>query len=119
MEAVELDQATARDQRGHEGGGERVHVGDRQRGQNALLPEPEGAKSAKTQVEPANPGEVVVRKNAAFGHSGRSRGDPCRRALRPTDASKAAVWYVRNTSIVLKNSNFRIDHNSEDRWRPR
>ena len=30
--------------------------------------------------------------------SGPSRGDPCRRALRPTQASKAAVCYVRSTS---------------------
>ena len=26
---------------------------------------------------------------------------------------------VRLTSILLKNSNFRGDHNSEDRWQPR
>jgi hypothetical protein len=41
-----------------------------------------------------------------------------RRASRPTEASKPTVGYVRNTSILLKNSNFRFDHNSEDRWRP-
>jgi hypothetical protein len=27
--------------------------------------------------------------------------------------------YVRFTSILLKNSNFGVDHNSEDRWQPR
>ena len=31
--------------------------------------------------------------------SGPSRGDPWRRGLRPIEASKAAVCYVRNTSI--------------------
>src|SRR5208282_6745401 len=30
--------------------------------------------------------------------SGPSRGDSCRRAFRPTEASRAAVCYVRNTS---------------------
>jgi hypothetical protein len=30
-----------------------------------------------------------------------------------------AVCDDRSKSIVLKNSNFRIDHNSVDRWRPR
>ena len=39
--------------------------------------------------------------------SGPSRGDPCRRAFRPTEASKAAVCYVRNTSIP----------DTLDRWR--
>jgi hypothetical protein len=34
--------------------------------------------------------------------SGRSRGDFCRRANRPTEASKAAVCYVRNTSTPIK-----------------
>src|SRR5271167_2572369 len=29
---------------------------------------------------------------------GRSIGDPCRRAIRPIEAFKAAVCYVRNTS---------------------
>jgi putative SOS response-associated peptidase YedK len=29
------------------------------------------------------------------------------------------VTNIRNLKIVLKNSIFRIDHNSEDRWRPR
>jgi hypothetical protein len=33
--------------------------------------------------------------------------------------STEAVGYDRFTSIVLKNSNFRFDHNSGDRWRPR
>ena len=41
------------------------------------------------------------------------------RAIRPIEASKDAVCYVRFTSILLKNSNFRGDHNSEDRWQPR
>ena len=37
-----------------------------------------------------------------------------------------AIYYVRSTStpavrfahLVLKNSDFRIDHNSDDRWQP-
>jgi hypothetical protein len=33
--------------------------------------------------------------------------------------STAALRNVRFAQIVLKNSIFRIDHNSEDRWRPR
>jgi len=38
-------------------------------------------------------------ENDGFGaESGPSRGDPCRRAIRPIDASKAAVGFVRNTS---------------------
>ena len=37
--------------------------------------------------------------NGGFGRDfGRSRGDPCTCASRPTEASKAAVCYVRNTS---------------------
>jgi len=35
---------------------------------------------------------------------GRSRGGLCRGAIRPIEASKAAICYVRNPSIVLKNS---------------
>src|SRR5271166_6659215 len=36
----------------------------------------------------------------AFGSdSSPSRGDPCRRALRPIEASKTAACYVRSTSI--------------------
>ena len=30
-----------------------------------------------------------------------------------------AFRYVRCAQILLKNSNFRVDHNSEDRWQPR
>jgi len=37
----------------------------------------------------------------------------------PTAISTVTIFNDRATSIVLKNSNFRIDHNSEDRWRPR
>ncbi len=38
--------------------------------------------------------------NDGYGaNPGPSRGDPCRRASRPIEASKAAVCYVRNTSI--------------------
>ena len=38
--------------------------------------------------------------NSGYGaDSGPSRSDPCRRALRPIEASKATVCYVRNTSI--------------------
>ena len=37
--------------------------------------------------------------NGGFGaDSGPSRGDRCRRAIRPIEASKAAVGYARNTS---------------------
>jgi hypothetical protein len=36
-----------------------------------------------------------------------------------TSPPPPAICCVRSTSIVLKNSNFRIDHNSGDRWRPR
>jgi hypothetical protein len=32
--------------------------------------------------------------------------------------STGAVRDVRLTSILLKNSNFGLDHNSEDRWQP-
>jgi hypothetical protein len=39
--------------------------------------------------------------------------------FRPTEASKAAIRYDRFTSILLKNSSFRLDHNSEDRWQSR
>ena len=47
----------------------------------------------------------MPRGKARFGqNSGPSRGGLCRRALRPTEASKAAAGYVRNTSIELKNS---------------
>ena len=45
-------------------------------------------------------------------------GRPCTGASRPFEASKAAVCYVRFKSILLKNSNFGLDHNSEDRWQP-
>ena len=48
-----------------------------------------------------------------------SRGDPCRPTLRPTATHAAVVRNVCLTSILLKNSNFRGDHNSEDRWQPR
>ena len=38
-------------------------------------------------------------RNDAYGaDTGPSRGDACRRAIRPTEAFKAAVCYVRNTS---------------------
>ena len=38
-------------------------------------------------------------RNDSYGaHSGPSRGDPWRQASRPTEASKAAARYVRNTS---------------------
>jgi TolB-like protein len=38
-------------------------------------------------------------RNDRFGgHSGPSRGGPCRGASRPTKASKAAVWYDRSTA---------------------
>ncbi|HZZ23447.1 MAG TPA: hypothetical protein VFE60_13125, partial [Roseiarcus sp.] len=36
--------------------------------------------------------------------------DSCRRASRPIEASKAAVCYVRNTSILLKNPLFWRQH---------
>ena len=39
--------------------------------------------------------------------------------IRPIEALTGAILNGSNTLIVLKNSNFRIDHNSEDRWRPR
>jgi hypothetical protein len=42
-----------------------------------------------------------------------------RPAIRPIEASRAANRDVRFTSILLKNSNFCVDHNSEDRWQPR
>ncbi|HME86733.1 MAG TPA: hypothetical protein VKG91_19855 [Roseiarcus sp.] len=37
----------------------------------------------------------------------------------PTATSTVMIFNDRFTSIVLKNSIFRIDHNSGDRWRPR
>src|SRR5271166_1467826 len=38
--------------------------------------------------------------NGGFSvHSGPSRGDPCRRALRPIEASKAPIGYVRNSRL--------------------
>jgi hypothetical protein len=49
--------------------------------------------------------------NDGFGaDSGPSQGDSRRRAIRPTEASKAAVCYVRNTSILLKNPLFWCQH---------
>ena len=38
---------------------------------------------------------------------------------RSTSRRPPVICYVRFTSILLKNSNFRGDHNSEDRWQPR
>jgi hypothetical protein len=44
-----------------------------------------------------------VQWNDRYGaDSGPSRGDLCRRALRPIEASKAAVCYVRNTSKPVR-----------------
>ena len=37
---------------------------------------------------------------------------------RPIEASKAPVCYVCNTSILLKNSVFRVDHNLKGHGRP-
>jgi hypothetical protein len=37
----------------------------------------------------------------------------------PNCNAPVAMFTVRFTSISLKNSNFRVDHSSEDRWRPR
>jgi hypothetical protein len=54
-------------------------------------------------------------KDGFGAHSGPSRGDYSRRAFRPIEASKAAILNGRFTSIVLKNSNFGIDHNLDDR----
>ncbi len=45
-----------------------------------------------------------------------------RRPRANTSASAGLGADIRNggfPQIVLKNSDFRIDHNSEDRWRPR
>jgi hypothetical protein len=54
--------------------------------------------------------------NDGFGSdSGPSRGDSCRRAIRPIEALTGAILNGSNTLIVLKNSNFRFDHNSGDR----
>jgi hypothetical protein len=40
-----------------------------------------------------------AQRNDAYGaDSGPSRGDACRRAIRPTATSEAVVCYVRNTS---------------------
>ena len=55
----------------------------------------------------------MPRGKARFGqNSGPSRGGLCGRALRPTEASKAAAGYVRNTSILLKNSEIEVPRKS-------
>ena len=43
----------------------------------------------------------------------------CPRTFDASIAASSPIWNGRFTSIVLKNSDFRFDHNSEDRWRPR
>ena len=52
----------------------------------------------------ASVGEAPFQLNGGFGaDSDPSQGDPSRSAVRPTEASKAGVRYVRLTSILLKN----------------
>jgi hypothetical protein len=41
------------------------------------------------------------------------------RDVPPTANSAVVIPAVRLTSILLKNSNFSLDHNSEDHWQPR
>jgi hypothetical protein len=45
--------------------------------------------------------------------------DYARDGFPPNGTSTVAISCVRFTSIFLKNSNFRLDHNSEDRWQSR
>jgi hypothetical protein len=48
-------------------------------------------------------GGAPLNGNARFGRdTGPSRGDPCTPALRPIEASKAVVCYVRSTSKPVK-----------------
>jgi hypothetical protein len=64
---------------------------------------------------------VVVLCDLTMARLGRVlpfQGVPFATGIRPLEASRAADRYVRNTSILLKNSNFGLDHNSEDRWQP-
>ena len=74
MEAVELDQAAAGDQDGHQREAHRVHVVQRQRRDDAFGVGPHAADVADVGIPAADVQEVRVAQDAALRPAGRARG---------------------------------------------
>ena len=74
MEAVELDQAATRQDRGHCRERHRVHVAERQRRDDPLLVGAHRGQAAETEIPLAGAQVVAVGESAAFRAAGRARG---------------------------------------------
>src|SRR5580692_7180435 len=73
MKTVELNETPAGEHHGHERTRERIHVSDRQRRNQPLLPRTKSAVASQTGVEGADLVKIILSENAAFRSSGGAR----------------------------------------------